>query len=215
MSNFHIHVDAIELAPEFERFLVDGCRFYRSDFAGHPEGVEGFEPPHHLTLKVRDGNEFRDRFEQVVAQAGHSAHMRGYVEGEFIAADLDIEERAFDAEAAAPLRIEKAQLKPGHFRESEIHITLDRDRSDPRLLQALTHMGFFAAYIPKPYGIAEIFTAQGSRSDVDRLMPAVVDFLKTAGGAVACTVKEERVAAWWVSDPGVHLPPVIGRLQPL
>jgi len=27
-------------------------------------------------------------------------------------------------------------------------------------------MGFFAAYIPKPYGIAEIFTAQGSRSDL-------------------------------------------------
>jgi len=215
MSNFHIHVDAFELAPNFERFLVETCGFYRSDFAGHPEGVEGFEPPHHLTWKVRDGDEFRACFDQVVSRAKHTGAMRGYVEGEFIAADLDITARSFDADIAAPFQIEKTPLAPGGFRESEVHITLDRDRSDPRLLGALTQMGFFAAYIPKPYGIAEIFTAQGSRSDVSRLLPATVDFLKAAGGAVSCSVKEERVAAWWVSDRNVTLPPVIGRLQRL
>jgi hypothetical protein len=76
-------------------------------------------------------------------------------------------------------------------------------------------MGFFAAYIPKSYGVAEIFTAQGSRSDVSQLLPGLVDFLNSVGGAVACSVKEERIAAWWVSDSSVRLPPVIGRFERL
>ncbi len=215
MSNFHIHVDAFELAPEFERFLLGTCGFYRSDFAGHPDGVDGFEPPHHLTLKVGDNNEFRRRFDQVIAAAKHPVQMRGYVEGEFIAADIDIEARPFDPAVPVPFRIANAQLPIGGFRESEIHITLDRDRSDPRLLRALAAMGFFAAYIPKPYGVAEIFTVQGKRSDVNHLLPGLVEFLKSAGGAVACSVKEERIAAWWVSDSSVRLPPVIGSFQRL
>ena len=211
MSSFHIHVDAFELAPEFERFLTAKRGFYRSDFAGHPEGVEGFEPPHHLTLKTDD--EFRARFDEVVAEGKQPGKMRGYVEGEFIAADIDIGPRPFDPQVPVPFRVTKKALPPGCFRESEIHITLDRDRSDARLIRALTEMGFFAAYIPKPYGIAEIFTVQGSRSDVKELMPRAIEFLKSVGGSVACSVKEERVADWWVSDPSVRLPPVIESVE--
>jgi hypothetical protein len=213
MSNFHIHVDAFEISPEFEHFLTDQLGFYRSDFAGHPEGVEGFEPPHHLTLKLKDVNEFRSQFDEVVRTARAGTHMMGYVEGEVIAEDIEIEEKPFRESVPAPFRIATTSLPAGHFRESEIHVTLDRDRSDSRLIEALARMGFFAAYLPKPYGTAQIFTVQGSRVLVGELMPDLLTFLRSAGGAVSCSVKEERIAAWWMSDPPVRLPPVISTVE--
>ena len=213
MSNFHIHVDAFEISPEFKRFLTAELGFYRSDFAGHPEGVEGFEPPHHFTLKLEEVNQFRSRFDDVVRTARAGTPMRGYVEGEFIAEDLQIHERPFDESVPAPFRVAKTNLLPGHFRESEIHVTLDRDRSDSRLIEALMGMGFFAAYLPKPYGRAQIFTVQGSRAFIGELMPDLLAFLKSAGGAVSCSVKEERISAWWMSDPPVRLPPVIFTIE--
>ena len=213
MSNFHIHVDAFEISPEFERFLTDERGFYRSDFAGHPEGVEGYEPPHHLTLKLNDGNEFRSQFDDVVRTARAGTRMLGYVEGEVIAEDVPIQEKPFSESVPAPFRIATTSLPAGQFRESEIHVTLDRDRSDSRLIEALVGMGFFAAYLPKPYGMAQIFTVQGSRTFIAELMPALLTFLRSAGGAVSCSVKEERIAAWWMSDPAVRLPPVISNIE--
>ena len=139
--------------------------------------------------------------------------MRGYVEGEVIAEDIQIEEKPFSEFVPAPFRIATTSLPAGHFRESEIHVTLDRDRSDPRLIEALAGMGFFAAYLPKPYGTAQIFTVQGSRALIGELMPDLLAFLRTAGGAVSCSVKEERIAAWWMSDPPVRLPPVISTVE--
>jgi len=213
MTDFHIHVDAFEISPEFERFLTGELGFYRSDFAGHPEGVEGFEPPHHLTLKLKDGNQFRSRFDDVVRTAKAATRMRGYVEGELLAEDIQIEEKPFNPSVPVPFRIATTSLPPGQFRESEIHVTLDRDRSDSRLIEALTGMGFFAAYLPKPYGTAQIFTVQGARASVGELMPDLLAFLKSTGGAVSCSVKEERIAAWWMSDPPVRLPPVISTIE--
>jgi hypothetical protein len=212
MSEFHIHVDAQTLSPEFESYLIDDLGFWRSDFSGHPEGVEHFEPPHHLTKKVSSGVEFRADFEKLVAYAEVHAPMRGYLEGEFIALDEDLEEGPFDTSVAAPFRLETSSLPEGMFRESEIHVVLDRDRSDPRLIENLTGMGLFTAYMTKPYGTAQIFTAQGSKADVQELLPALTRFLKMAGGAVNCSIKEERVAGWWLSGDGLRLPPVIGRI---
>ncbi len=213
MNQFHIHVDAFELSADFERFLVEERGFYRSDFAGHPEGVEGYEPPHHLTLKLNDGNQFRVCFDEVAARARQDFSMRGYVEGEFIAEDLTIPEKPFDASVPMPFRTSKTALPAGSFRESEIHVTLDRDRSDARLIAALTGMGFFAAYIPKPYGIAQIFTLQGGKAAVSELLPRLIGYLTDAGGSVRCKVKEERVAAWWVSDADLRLPPVVSMVE--
>ena len=211
MSNFHIHVDAFEISREFVNALTQ-CGFYRSDFAGHPEGVEGFEPPHHLTLKLNDGEQFRAHFQSVVTNAKADQSLRGYVEGEFIAEDVQIEEKPFCESVRIPFRIAQKNLPQGQFRESEIHVTLDRDRSHPKLIEALTSMGFFAAYIPKTYGVAEIFTIQGSRLAISELLPELLTFLRSAGGAVSCTVKEERIVAWWMSEPPVRLPPVISAI---
>jgi hypothetical protein len=212
MSEFHIHVDAQTLSEEFESYLTDGLGFWRSDFSGHPEGVEHFEPPHHLTKKVSSGAQFRADFDRLVAYAEEHRPMKGYLEGEFIALDEDLEERPFDASVAPPFRLETASLPDGRFRESEIHVVLDRDRSDPRLIESLMRMGLFTAYMTKPYGTAQVFTAQGSKARVQEILPALTRYLRRAGGAVNCSVKEERVAAWWLSGAGLRLPPIIDKV---
>jgi hypothetical protein len=38
-------------------------------------------------------------------------------------------------------------------------------------------------------------------------------YLEDVGGAVNCSLKEERVAAWWLSEPTLRLPPVVGEIE--
>jgi hypothetical protein len=212
MSVFHIHIDARSITPSFEDYLSE-LGFVRTDFAGHPDGADGFEAPNHLTLKLTDSEKFRDTFEAITSRAAASAGICGYVEGEFIPLDQDVPDKPYQPGVAVPFRIENQPIAAGKFRETEIHITLDRDRSDPRLIASLTDMGFFSAYMRKPYGVAQIFTVQGSRPDVNQLLPRLLDYLENCGGTAHCSVKEERVAKWWLSDPSVALPPVIGAIE--
>jgi hypothetical protein len=213
MTGFHIHVDAVTLDAAFERLLVDQFGFWRSDFEGHPEGVEGFEPPHHLTYKASDSVQYRRVFDQVVrAAADVGVSMRGYVEGEFVASDEDIPWKPFDPAVPVPWTIESGRLDRGQFRESELHITMAREGTSPDLVRALRGMGFFSAYLRKSFGSAEVFTVQGSRADIASLVPSLRQFLIDAGGAAHCSLMEERVAGWWTSAPDVALPPVVTRV---
>jgi hypothetical protein len=212
MNIFHIHVDAAELDSSFESYLAQ-AGFIRTDFAGHPEGADGFEAPNHLTLKLSEAAEFRKKFNEVEQQASATKGIRGYLEGEFIPVDREVEDRPYQAGVNIPFRVTNRPIARGEFRETEIHITLDRDRSDSRLLASLSGMGFFSAYMRKSYGVAQIFTVQGSRVEIDQLLPQLVHYLETCGGTGSCSVKEERVVRWWLSEPSVPLPPVIGDIQ--
>ena len=210
---FHIHVDAQRIAQDFEENLVDSMGFWRSDFAGHPDGEEGFEPPHHLTYKTDRGDLVRSVFETLMTRADIPGQMDGYIECEYVATDIDIVFKPYRPEVQIPFRLTKKRLEEGSFRESEIHIALSRDHSDGRLIRGLTEMGFFSAYMLKPAGLTAIFTCQGSRRVVDSILPALAGYLEAAGGAAQCSVKEERIIGWWKSRNSVDLPPVIDRVQ--
>jgi len=212
ITQFHVHVDATELDPAVERSLQVDFGFEVTDFCGHIPGLPHFEPDHHLTLKCEDGAEYRRRFAETVSFLS-SSRMRGYLEGEYVASDVDLEARPFQPSAKLDFRLALRRLPPGQFRSSEIHITMDRDRSDPRLIQILAEGGFFAAYLPKSYGTAVVLTAQGDRATIGELMPMVHRFLANAGGAVTCSVMEERVVGWWASDDSVELPPVVAAID--
>jgi hypothetical protein len=213
MSAFHIHIDAQELSGDFERRLIEHFGFWRSDFCGHPEGFEHYEPPHHLTQEPSTSREFRDLFEKVLPLAQATGAMRGYIEGEFVALDQDLSPRPYDPSVPAPFKLRRTFLPQGTFRESEVHVTLDRDRSHPALLKELLDMGLYAAYLPKDYGTAEVFTAQGSRPDIDAILPPLLGYLERVGGSVECSVKEERIANWWTSNSALPLPPVISSIE--
>jgi hypothetical protein len=162
---------------------------------------------------MSDSKKFKALFDRIVERAKAPQTMKGYIEGEFVPLDRDLAPRPFDASVPVPFKLQRGFLPPGTFRETEVHITLDRDRSEPRLLWNLLEMGLFAAYLPKTYGTAVIFTAQGSRAHIDALLPSLTAYLERAGGAVECSIKEERIAHWWMSEPDLPLPPVVESIQ--
>jgi hypothetical protein len=212
MPGFDIHIDASELSKNFEQFLL-GVGFWRSDFCGHPPGAPSYEPLHHLTLQPKSTAEYKQAFHTVQNYvAAHRDALRGYIEGEFFAFDRDLEFKSFDASVAAPFEVKTGFLPAGKFRESEIHVTMSRDKSDARLVEILMKMGFFTAYLSKEYGIGQVFTVQGSHTQIQSLLPIVYEFLRNIGGAAECSVKEERVVGWWTSDSGVCLPPVVEEI---
>jgi len=214
MSGFDIHVDAQELNPEAEKFLVNELKLWKSDFCGHPEGHPSYEPPHHLTFKTDSSVEYKQVFRCLEEYfSARPDRMRGYLEGEFFAFDEDIQANPYNVDVSIPFRVKTAFLSFGKFRESEIHVTLNRDKTDPRLLSALTQMGLFSAYIAKSYGVGQVFTVQGTRAQIDILLPKLFTFLQQANGVANCSVKEERIVNWWMSEPNLPLPPVAGHIE--
>src|ERR1017187_3141017 len=135
MAGYDIHIDATELRADAERFLIEEMKFWRSDFCGHPEGADAYEPPHHLTIKPEVSDEYKNSFNRVRDYfQSRPGSIQGYIEGEFFAFDKDLEAKPFDQQVKAPFTIRTGSLPPGTFRESEIHVTMNRDQSDPRLL---------------------------------------------------------------------------------
>ena len=57
---FHIHIDARNMPIELDKFALNELRFFDTDFNGHPEGYQHFEPNRHLTLKLKTKVEFND-----------------------------------------------------------------------------------------------------------------------------------------------------------
>jgi hypothetical protein len=209
-SVFHIHVDAQEMSAELELFLIGQLKFWNSDFSGHPPGALHFETPRHLTWKSTDAATAKLTFTTLTDYLeANPGCITGYVEGEYIPVDIDLPAIPFNPEIAVPYHLELGSLAPGKFREDEIHITLDRDKSDPRLLTALRSMGFFSAWMEKPQNSVEIFTAQGDRSHIQKVLADMQIYLQAAGGAVGGSIKEERIIRWWLSSPEISLPPVI------
>lgn len=214
MAGFDIHIDAMELSHDAELFLIGEMGFWRSDFCGHPEGAEAYEPPHHLTIKPATAPEYKQCFKRVQDYFRSApGSIKGYIEGEFFAFDKDLEAKPFDKTVNPPFVIETGFLPPETFRESEIHVTMSRDKSDRRLLQTLMGMGLFTAYLSKDYGVGQVFTVQGTQSQIDSLLPCLFEFLAKVGGSSHCSVKEERVVGWWMSEPALQLPPIVKKIH--
>ncbi len=215
MHEFHIHIDAQWVSESFKTFLLREQRFLPKNFSGFPVNSPRHAPDLHLTYKVAEANTFHAVLDAIKSYlAAYPDSMVGYVEAEYIPEEIIISTQIFDPNVPLPFTLELRDLPSGQFRADEIHITLDRDKSDPRLLLSLRQMGFFSVYMAKEWGMAEIFTTQGSFHDVNQVvMPALLEYLNKVGGAVNCVVKEERMIHYWLSHPDVKRPPVIGKIH--
>ncbi len=212
-SAFHVHVDAQTLMPEFVEFLRhSGLGFWPDDFSHLPES-DAYEPPHHWTLKPPTRQE-QERIEDAVIGylTAHPGAMTGYVECEAIVRRLSFEPKPFDPTVPLPFRFTSRSLPSGEFRETEMHVSLNRDQSDPRLHQALHDMGFFVGYIERPHGMSAVYTAQGYRRDVMQIWDPICLYLEQAGGSVNCDTKEEVITRYWMSDPDIYRPPVLDTI---
>jgi hypothetical protein len=210
---FHIHIDAAWIAAGFENALLRDYGFYAMDFDHGSADDSGHAPERHMTLKIFDPVGFKATFDAVTSLARSSGGMRGYIEGEFVSLNETIVGGPLESQAVLPFRFSTRPLADGSFRESEVHVTFRRNAPEAAVRAVLQGAGFFSAVLPKPDGMAQVFTAQGSRRDIARIIPPVLDFLRSVGGFELVKVKEERIARWWMSSPDFPLPPVIDRIE--
>lgn len=191
---FHIHIDAKVLPIELAQFAINDLGFYDSDFNGHPEGYEHFEPNRHLTLKLKTKQEFENTWERLLSEADKCSGLIGYIEGEYIPNDEFIPFTTFK-DLPVPFRIKRRALTGASgedFRQTELHLTMERTRSNSVLMKNLLDSGLYGAYIPKSDDEFLVLTMQGYIKDIVPLYVALKEYLLQTGGAYRCTLKEER-----------------------
>lgn len=190
---FHIHIDAKQMPRELEEYAISELGFTITDFEGHPEGYEHFEPIRHLTLKL-DTKELFEAAWSKLENKTNDLEFIGYLEGEYIPIDDFIPYKQYQ-DIPLPFKVTRRKLDPGNkedFRQTEFHLTLEKDLSHPDLIKKLLDSGLYGAYIPKDDGVFLVLTMQGYIKDIDPLIDSVRKFIEDSGGACRCTIKEER-----------------------
>ena len=190
---FHIHIDAQFMTAELHQEVTRNMGFYDSNFGGHPEGYVHFEPQQHLTLKLNTKQEF-DRNWDILEETINKHAFRGYIEGEYIPIDEFIPYKKYK-EIPVPYMIHRRKLedtKNEEFRQTEVHITLEKDKSNPELIKKLLNSGLYGAYVPKKHGTFLVLTIQGYLKHIVPFIDVLRNYLLETGGAYLCTIKEER-----------------------
>lgn len=165
--------------------------------------------------------EMAQKLRQLIGQPGL---WRGYCEGEHnTLARIIPSQVKFDPSVSIPFTVEKEPLPPGHFRESEIHVTyqmgLPTQRgsiTDERLFAQFEEMGFYPVEWESADGVRErIYTLQAaSRYHLRPLLRPLFDFMRRAGGTTGpITVEREDPMDYFMVDEskglvaGVGMPP--------
>ncbi len=205
-SLYHLHFDASVLPTELDRLMAERYGFTPNDFCGHPPGYRHFEPVFHRVRKFDDVNEFGHVWDEIEPQL-RDGGFEGYIEGEFVKTETTLAETPYKEGVPVPFRVVRRRLK-GHpdepFRQAEFHLTLDRDRSDPRLIESLLKAGLYGAYLPKPGYTALVLTMQGYLRDIRPLIGRLKDHLEQVGGVVRGKLKEERAIRWAIFGGADH-----------
>lgn len=191
---FHIHIDAKNLPASLESFAINELGFADTDFNGHPEGYQHFEPNRHLTLKVNSKSEFDEIWKKLENKSHETTDFIGYLEGEFIPEDIFIPYKEF-SDLPVPFHVTRRTLtgsEKEQFRQTEFHLTMEKENSNPVLIKRLLDSGLYGAYIPKKDGVFLVLTMQGFIKDIVPLYNKLKEYLLTVGGAYKCTLKEER-----------------------
>ncbi len=203
--------------PQFEADLVERLKFYRVNYSIDPKSVDlnDGEPEHeyHLTLKLDSAREFKEVCNEVL-QVAPTSILSGYVECEYLALD-DRPKYSNYKEIPVPFQLTMKKPQAGAFRESEIHVTLSREETDSRLIKKLhKEIGMLSGFIPKTWGVAQIFTAQGTQSQIKDIREPLLSWIYSTGGAARCSIKEERTVRYWMShSEGIGLPLVIDQIR--
>lgn len=191
---FHIHIDASYMPPDLSKIVKGELGFYDHHFIGHPDGYEHFEPNAHLTRKILTGKEFKQVWEELEGLV-EGTDFGGYLEGEYIPTDDTIPESLYNDSVVFPFRVERRRLRGApeeQFRETEIHLVMDKDKSDERVVRKILDAGLYGAFLPKKDYTAVVLTMQGFCRDIEPLIQSLTEYLHKAGGVVRGTIKEER-----------------------
>lgn len=206
---FHIHINADKIGEYLVNILLKNG-FFADNFYDNIYYIREHTPNFHFTFKTVDSRIFKKVFLNIVREARESIGFDGYIEGEYVAQSFSVPERPFNQKINIPFVLE--HTKQMDFRKSEIHIAVNKDLSNKQLLRNLKTMGFYSTHTYKPYGIGQLFSAQGTVDQIKTILHYTADYLQKAGGCKDCHIKEERTARSWVSNADYPLPPIISKI---
>lgn len=215
---FHIHIDCHEKEPDpnFVDWLLGRGYVYRN-FMNIPDEVN-YEPTIHISAVHEEVHRFRNEVADLMKYLKEHPHcMDGYMESESVNR-ITITESPFNNTFGIVPFVCTFHEKPLVFRENELHITYRQDLSDPRVGQLLRSMGFHKALMMKQdengndLYIKEIWTIQGSNTDIQSVFPTMVWWLNSIGGIVNGSIKEEFVYKSWTSSVDIILPRQIDQI---
>lgn len=214
LSGYHWHVDFSQMTTDLEQVLTDHFGMWREDFEAG-EHIPGLQLSRKFgseegMIFTQEGRRLRELLEQ------RSSELTGYLELELVYNDWDIPTVPCTEGVPLPFTITLTPLGAGTFREAEIHISLDRDATDGRLIDALRGMGLYCAELAKEDGyVAAVYTVQGSRTDIEALFTPLWEYLCQVGGAVHGSIKMEYVPQWgWYRSPqDFPVPPVVSKIS--
>jgi hypothetical protein len=99
------------------------------------------------------------------------------------------------------------------WRQSEVHLTLNQERTSQEVHKQLVEMGMYWTDIQKDDGISTIYTAQGNKELIGQVYDQLKDNLSSSGNIVG-KIKEERSLGYWISRNYTWIPPQIIELLP-
>ncbi len=194
---FHIHIDAQIMPKVLDNWAIRELKFVPTDYDGHPDGYDHFEPKRHLTLKAQTKEVFHAAWDKLESKLAEHPDFVGYIEGEYLPIDEYIPFKPY-TDIQIPFQITRRKLVPEKsedFRQTEVHITMEKTQSHPDLMKKLLDSGLYGAFIPKADGEFLVLTIQGFIKDIIPLIDSIRTFLTESGGAYRCTIKEERAIA--------------------
>jgi len=190
--------------------------FVMQEFCGQPEGYPSYAPAAHVSWWIDSGTKFQEKWNELLTLARTFSNFRGYFEGEWVATDQFVPE-SNGVFHPPPWKFVSRRLHGGNgeqFRQSELHLVYDREKSDARITKALLEAGMFGAYMEQAGIIYTIMTVQGYLDQIARAKELLLDYLSTTGGIVDATLKEERIVRHQLF--GVtpqELAPIIDRIE--
>jgi hypothetical protein len=191
---YHIHLDTKTQSTKLHDCFQRELGFFPHHFSGHPEGRIHFEPTSHSSKKILSKDEFRKLWEKAVRLVGKDTSAVGYLEGEYIPKDIFIPYRPITTFFTPSFSIKRRTLYSSQgekFRETELHLVLDFDKSDQRVITGLLDAGLYGALRPKQGYRVIVLTIQGHACFIRPLIEKIQHYLSAVGGVVHCTLKEE------------------------
>lgn len=210
---FHIHIDANEMSNELYETAKSQLGYFDQHFAEGQNFGSGYRvvaPQKHITKQFfeHEKEAFYDAWDAITDLADQGG-LTGYIEGEYIAFDYDFPDKPYCGDGKPPFKLDLRPLTgpPNEeFRQTELHLVMDEERSDPQLIQSLLDTGMYPARLPKaasenyPAHMAIVFTVQGYKNEIGHLAEQLTDYLLKVGGTVRASLKEERILRYKLYD---------------
>ncbi len=157
---FHIHIDADKISAPLENKLLD-AGYQVSDFIKHNGGEA--RPRFIRTTKFTNVRKYNFMLNEAFNLCKQDIEFIGFVEGEVIVKNQNINFTKYANVAPMPFIASTEHEPGGYSKDSDMHVTLCPAQSDRRVLESLISMGFSCVLSQKSWGLAAVFSLQGSK----------------------------------------------------